>query len=456
MLQRLRRRRLTQLALGLPALSAVPRHAAATVYEVGPGATLASPGAVPWGSLQPGDEVVLRPGRYSGIIAIGVRGTAERPVVVRAMPGAVLQDTVLFEGAQHVRLEGLVVEKSRLSGVIIRRGAAFITVQGCTVRNCGLGIWIGDGAGGGHRLLDNQLLDNTTHGVAVDVVNAPAGQETLIANNRVARNAMHGMELNGNRYVVEGNWVWNNGHGLSGTSGIHTYCKDARQDAGRDNVIRYNVVWGQQETRGQDGNGIQLDQWCDRNQVYFNICFGNDGAGIAVFDAADCLVANNTLYDNMRDTGGRHAYKADLVLASDFTKKVDHVLNNVVRNNLVVTRRAGIAGIYVDPFAARNTHEIAGNLFHHAGGESPFVWDRNRLAGLAAWNAVKPGAPDLQGDPLLVNPALLEAATPDLSGLRPRLDSTHKGLPLGALAARDHAGTSFATPPIGALLPAAR
>ncbi len=443
------------LILGLPALI-LPHRAEAAVVDVGTGAAITSLATVPWATLRPGDEVVLRPGTYSLPVVITSRGTAERPIVVRGVPGAVVRTSIVMEGARHVRLEGLVIERTRHSGVIIRRGSAFITVAGCIVRQSGLGLWIGDGAGGGHRFLDNFLHDNQTHGVAIDVINAPLGEETLIAGNRIARNAMHGLEINGNRYIVENNLVWANGHGLSGTSGIHTFARDAQQDAGKDNIIRYNVVWGQKETTGQDGNGIQLDQWCDRNQVYFNLCFGNDGAGIVLFDAALNRVDNNTLYDNMLDSGGQHAYKAELVLASDFTKNVDHVFDNVLRNNLVVTRRPPIACVYVDPFAARRTREMAGNLFHHAGGGTTFVWNAVRLAGLAAWNAAKPGGPDFSADPQFTDPQRLAADPPDVAGMRPRLAATRAGRTLaGVSAMRDLLGAALASPPIGALLPGA-
>lgn len=440
------------MALAAPAAFRAPVARAATV-EVGPGAAIATPADIVWDDLRPGDEILLRAGRHAGLVLVRGRGTPERPIVLRAQPGAVLAGTVVFEGAQHVRLDGLTIEQSPQSGVIIRRGTVGVTVQDCTVRNCGLGIWIGDGAGGTHRLVGNTLLDNRTHGVAIDVVNAPLDQRTLIAGNRVARNGMHGMEINGNGYVVEGNRVWDNGLALSGTSGIHTFCREPSQDAGRDNIIRYNMVWGQRETTGQDGNGIQLDQWCDRNQVYGNICFGNDGAGIVLFDASDNLVANNTLYDNMRDSGRRHAYKADLVLASDHTRNVDHVADNIVRNNLVVTRRRGIASIHVHP-SARRTREIAGNQVFHIAGEVPLVWNGQRVRSLEAWNAAKPGAPDRLGDPGLLDIARLTRDPPDAEGLRPR--ATAAGLPLpAAVPQRDFLGAAWTTPPVGALLPAA-
>ena len=346
--------------LALMLLGAGP--ALARTIEVGAGAGVRDPGQVPWDTLQPGDRVLLRAGTYAGPIVITAKGALGAPIVIEGAgrEATIVKASIVLEGAQHVVVRNLTVRKASYPGIIVRNGAAFTTVDGVTVEHSGLGYWIGDGAGAGHKLLNSTMRDNKTHGAAIDVINAAPGQETLIAGNLIERNGYHGIELNGNHYIIEGNRVRDNGLLLSGTSGIHVYAKDPGQDAGKHNVIRFNQVSGQKETDGQDGNGIQLDQWCDDNAVYFNVAWGNDGAGIAIFDAAHNRVFNNTLTENMLDSGGKHAYKAELVVASDYTKKVDHAHGNILRNNLLVTRRSGVVPIYVDPYASRNTTEIAG------------------------------------------------------------------------------------------------
>jgi len=141
------------------------------------------------------------------------------------------------------------------------------------------------------------------------------------------------------------------------------------------------------------------------------------------------------------------------VLASDFTKNVDHSFDNVLRNNLVLTRRPANACVYVDPFTSRRTREMAGNLYHHAGGGQHFVWNRNNVPSLAAWNALKPGGPDLSADPLLADIARLAGETPDAGGARPRLASLARGLPISMPVPLDLLGTALTGPPVGALLP---
>ena len=432
-----------------------PVHAA--TITVGPAAAIRTPAAVPWRSLQPGDEVVIQAGTYTDGVIIPSKGTADRPILVRGEPGTVIENSVLLEGATHVVIRNLAIRNSvKFPGFILRHGAAFDTIQSSSVEKSGLGIWIGEGAVGGHKLLGNDLHDNRTHGIAVDVVNAPQGQETLIDGNRVYRNVMHGMEINGNRYVIQNNVVWENGTALSGTSGIHVYAKDASQGTGQFNVIRHNVVSGQKETRGQDGNGIQLDKWCDNNQIYFNVAFANDGAGIVLFDAANNLVANNTLFDNMRDSGGRHAYKADLVIASDYTENTDHAFGNVVRNNLIVTERANIRNIHIDKYAAPRMAEIGNNLYFRPAPGEVFFWAGKTGTAIADWNALKPGAPDRVADPLLANLALARTDLAGNRGLIPRPGSPvgGAGIALPVAASRDAQGAPMQALPIGAYLPA--
>ena len=61
----------------------------ATIYNVGPGQPLASIGAVPWATLQPGDIVQIhwRAEGYAEKWVIGRSGTAALPVTIRGVAG---------------------------------------------------------------------------------------------------------------------------------------------------------------------------------------------------------------------------------------------------------------------------------------------------------------------------------------------------------------------------------
>lgn len=411
---------------------------------------LASLADVPWKSLQPGDEVVVHPGEYSDVVVIDGHGAPGKPVYVHAEKGSapVIENSIVLEGASHVVLEGLTVRNAKHSGFIIRRGAEDITVKASRVEQSGLGVWIGDGAKGQHRILDNTFNNNETHGVAVDFVSAAPGKETIISGNRIFRNGMHGIELSGNYYIIEKNTVFENGQALSGTSNIHLYSDGPTRDVARHNIIRYNVAYGEKEDSGQDGNGIQLDQWCDDNEVYFNVAFRNDGAGIAIFDAARNKIYNNTLFDNMLDPGKSHAYRGELVMASDFTKNVNHSSHNLIVNNLIVATRPENVAIYVDRLSSGNPHEIGGNaLYHRAPAANLFFWRDGPGREIAQWNKLKGGDPDLMVDPKFSDPT-----RPADNGLRLSRNSTltgaGKAITRGVTA--DLTGKPFDKPPVGA------
>lgn len=402
-----------------------PAHGAEPGYE-----TVADLAAVPFGALEPGSEVRVRSGTYAYPVVIAARGTADRPVRIAAEPGArpLLTYSVVIEGAAYVVVEGLTVRGAEHAGFILRAGSAHVTVGGSTVEESGLGIWIGAGAGTGHRITGNVVSRNRTNGIAVDVVNADPDDPSVISGNTITGNGIHGIELNGSGYVVEGNRVSGNGVSMSGTSGIHVYARDAAQDAGDRNLIRYNLVTGQHESDGQDGNGIQLDRFCDGNVVAFNVAWGNDGAGITLFDAGGNLVANNTLTANMRDAGGRHAYKGEIVLAGDYTKAAGRARGNRILNNLVVATRPPVAAIAVEATAVRGGNAVGPNLLHHAQG-GPLYWIAGRTGRDAA------------GSDLSEAPAFADPERPMQAGLALARAPSRPGLPLGP--ARDIAGCAY-------------
>ena len=435
------------LALGVTTATARTIHVDASESTV---RALPSLAEVPWANLKPGDDVVVHAGTYPDVVVITGQGASGNPIRIHAVGGTapVIENSIVLEGARNIVIDGLTVRDAENSGFILRRGAEAITISGSKVEHSGLGVWIGDGAKGRHRILNNTLNDNQTHGVAIDLVNTAPGEESVISGNRIFRNGMHGVEINGNGYIIEKNTVFENGQTLSGTSNIHLFARTPNQDAGKHNVIRYNITYGEKDDSGQDGNGIQLDQWCDDNEVYFNVSFRNDGAGIAVFDAARNKIYNNTLFDNMIDPGHSHAYRGELVMASDYTKNVNHSTKNLIANNIVVARRPENVAIYVDRLSSGNPNVIGGNvLFHQDPAGQLFFWKDSRGRDISDWNKRKKGDPDIAVDPTFRNPG-----RPTENGLRPgmnsRLPKTGKSVE-GAVMA-DLTGKSLKKLPFGA------
>jgi parallel beta-helix repeat protein len=429
-------------AVFLLLIPAVP--AVAGSVTVGPGGRYHALDDVPWRNLQPSDEVIVQSGLVqTRPVVIAARGSAAAPIRISAGNGArpVLHGSIVFEGAAHVIVERLAVEGARDSGVIIRRGSEDITVRNMLLRGNGLGLWIGDGAGGGHHVTDNDISENKTHGIGVDQIANEAGHETVFAGNTVSKNGHHGFEIDGSRFVIEDNVVFENGQTQWGISGIHLYAGGFRNSArhvgmGSNNIVRYNTVFHNLDSKSEDGNGIEADTWCNDNDIYYNVVYENDGAGIVVFDGARNRVVNNTLFGNERDPGRTHTYHGEFLLGGDYTQPINNSVGNIVKNNLLIARTPNTAAIVVDKFSALNNAGFGGNLLFNTSGGPLYVWGGVRGDDIARWNQLTHSLPaDKAGDPLFRDVKNL----PD--GLRLRLESPAARLGQALGLRRDRAGT---------------
>lgn len=356
-----------------------------------------------WSGSNPGDVFLLYGGMgsFKEFFAVFGKGAPEAPITIKPAPdeAPVIEGSVVLVQAEYVNVEGLTIMNSPYAGVIIRTGSHHVAVSRCQVTQNGLGIWIGDGAGMDNRIDSNEISFNKTHGIGVDLANCAAGKETLITGNRVFENSYHGIDITGSYYVIEKNEVFNNGKELIGTSGIHIYSPSADHDTGDHNIIRYNISHHHKAPDGPDGSGIQLDQWCDYNQVYYNVCYANDGAGINIFDSSNDYIYNNSLYGNMIDPGKSHPIKAELILASEFTHNVDRTNNVVVANNIIVAENPSGFAIYVDRLTSDNHLEIERNIFYHNQGGQFYFWNGQTGQDIAIWNQLPGIVANLYGAP---------------------------------------------------------
>jgi parallel beta-helix repeat protein len=347
-----------------------------------------------WEAVAPGDVITLQGGTYVGSLDISLQGTAQAPIILGAENGQtpVIRGSLTLFRSAWVTVQGLTIQNTNQAGIAIRDGSHNLTVRNNVIRNTGLGIWIGAGAGGNHLIEYNAIGPNQTHGIAIDKVNLRPGTETIIRGNRVFDNRHHGIEINGSGYVVERNEVFRNGGGLPGTSGIHCFAKDAGEGTGRYNIIRYNVSWGQKDRAGPDGNGIQLDRWCDHNQVYHNIAYDNDGAGIHVFHAAHNEIHNNTLLRNMKDVEHSHEpeLKGDLVVVNDRDRspRTEEVR---IANNLIVSRYSSVLPVVLDAITATKVR-FDSNQFYHEDGSSRVRMGNQDVADVEELNLRAPGS----------------------------------------------------------------
>lgn len=325
---------------------------------------------VPWANLPPGSVVLVGPGNQPGPVTITSQGTAAQPITVRAAVAAqppIIGSAIDFQGAAYVKLKNMVVDGSPWASVVVRRGSHHLTIDHNTLRNSDQGLSISDGAGTGHQITNNLIEGHRTGGIGIGLVNASPTDRTRIAGNLIRNNGHHGIELNASNYLIEHNTTTGNGMAIGGTSGIHLYAKDAAENSGDDNIIRYNFSYANHDRIAYDGNGIQIDQWCDRNVVENNLVWGNDGAGIIVFDASDNRVTGNTAIGNMRDPK-RGLWGAGELIVSTFSPAVDRTRNNLIANNVLVSTRADVPALFVDAATNDNPNTIGPNLMSNRQG----------------------------------------------------------------------------------------
>ena len=352
--------------------------------------------------IEPGSVVRLHAGHYASPIVIPLTGTAAAPIIIEGAGdgGLDLDGPIVLDHAAFVVVKALRISHAADAAIILREGSHDIVVQGNTIADARLGIWIGQHAGDANRVEGNEVRESVTHGIAVDGVNGEPGRETIISGNRIVASGIHGIEISGNFAIIDGNHVSGSGRLSTGASGIHIFAKDANQGVGQHNVIRNNVTFDNHDASAQDGNGIQLDQWCDDNLVTNNIAADNDGAGISVFDAGQSRIIGNTLVGNMRDPGHSHRHKGDLVFATDDEHDADHTRNGAAERNIVVTKNQSAAPVLVDAPTAQHPPRFSGNLFWKVSGDGVARWAGRDIALIAAWNALAPhGEPDITGDP---------------------------------------------------------
>ena len=331
--------------------------------------------AVVWSNLNAGDSVLIYPGVYSGVTTmLGAVGTVLNPIIVTAIDPTqppVLTDSLDIQSSRYVQVSHLKVQNATYAGIILRNGSDHIVVADNEIVNGPLGINLTGGAGTGHRILRNTIVGVTGDGIGVDGVNCSAGDPTLIVANTITACGVHGMEIRGSNYRIEYNDVFNNGLLSGGTSGIHVYAYVAGDGTGQNNTVRYNNCWRQNDTTESDGNGIQIDQFCNGNLVAYNVCWSNDGAGVIVYDGSNNIVRNNTVQGNGLNPTGTHGGLGQIIVNGTLAS---NVVGNVVYNNLCISSLGSVPALYIDPYAVAGGVTVGPNLLQAASGGHALRW----------------------------------------------------------------------------------
>ena len=288
--------------LALVLLSSSPLASAAT-YEVGAGKPYATPSAVPWESLQPGDLVLIywQATPYRDKWVICRQGTAAAPIVVRGVPGPAGERPVIDGNGAVTRLALDYWGETR---AVIKIGGAsipadtmpkYIVVEGLDIRSGRPPYAFTDDAGANASYVNNAAA-----------VWIEKGENITIRNN-ILHDSGNGLfvssaEPNISRTIlIEANYIYDNGN-VGSIYEHNTYAEalgityqlnrfgPLRAGAGGNNlkdrsaglVVRYNWIEGgnrQLDLVETDSATIQGDPSYRTTHVYGNVLIEPDAAG---------------------------------------------------------------------------------------------------------------------------------------------------------------------------------
>ena len=443
------------ILLTLAPLSAAP---AGTTYYVATNGNDAQPGTLvaPWRTIQkaantltPGDSVYVRGGVYHERIVVNVSGSSAGGFITFA---AYPNETPIIDG------KGIKV-KADWDALVRISDRSYIRFQGFEVRKFSskklnrvpIGILV-RGAGEHIELLHNRIHHIQTrvqeveggdaHGIAVFGTRAPQSyRDILIDGNELYALKLGSSEslvVNGNveHFAITHNRVHDNNNIGIDAIGFEGVSPDDAYDQARDGVIADNLVYNIDSStnpayegeRSADclyvdgGTRIVVERniahHCNfgsrglasehknRATSYItlrnNFFYQNTEPGISIggYDkqrgsTENCLILNNTLYDN--DTG---------VQGSGELQLQDDTRNNVIRNNIFY---AGAQRLFIGNWSKANTGNVVNNnLYFTAQGGGEWQWQDKSYSKFSKYqNATGNDANSLNAlDPLFSNLAL--------------------------------------------------
>ncbi|MDM0044172.1 right-handed parallel beta-helix repeat-containing protein [Variovorax dokdonensis] len=370
--------------------------------------------------IKPGDVILITPGTYgaeptlgyNSLAINGFQGTASKPITIKAASSTAMPR--LIEGisvfnSKYIVIQHLDVTRNNrdtaAAAIAVSDGSSYVKLYNLSVHSAFVGVSFAD-PGPGNSIQYSHIVANDHHGIASKIsddkkaANKPinAGDASTIENNLVEGNGGHGIDMEASYWQILRNQVLNNGQAYGGTSGIHLFRVNDRPDDDPDcdnNEILYNYVAGQKDETLSDGNGIQIDHYCDGNLVAYNVLKNNAGAGISLFVGKNNVISSNTLYHNATDKNRvpYGAHRAEMILASQPSICPNDVNGtcilpyaqispnrsswNFIYDNIVATSDSDTNGIYVtDDFKdpQRNTNFLYVNWYSIQGNGAPLRW----------------------------------------------------------------------------------
>lgn len=299
-------------------------------------------------SFIPGDTYLQKDGTvFNHTALVTGNGTASAPITIGTYGSGAAPETngFWFVNASYTTLSGFAVEgNTQWASVVVAVNSHNITVTGNDLSQSLAGVTIADGAGVNNLVTLNNIHNNQYFGVSVDHVNGPQD----IKNNNIHNNGSDEVHLSGDGVTVEYNLIQQNGQTTPGSSGVHSYAAGATDDAGNNNIIRYNLISGTQDSGSGDGNGIQLDEWTHNNAVYGNVTNSNAGAGIVVYGSHNNQIIGNVLIGDEQGASSQHGVHAELALTSNASGPANPTNGNVVETNALDSSSSLVVDFLVD------------------------------------------------------------------------------------------------------------
>lgn len=242
------------------------------------------------------------------------------PPSVPAATLSLCSTLVKIDGASHITLQGLVMEESRKTAIVVNNSSD-IQIDGCAIRNTGgtginvlygkknlirnseiayngdfgINLWGGDRfklVPAEHKIENN----NIHHFSRINRTTKPGiylgGVGNVVAHNHIHDAPHMGIQFNGNDHIIEYNRFDNLVYESNDAGAVY----NGRDWTQRGTVIRYNYF---ENIRGRNNLGamaVYLDDFLSGNTIYGNI-FNNVYYGVMIGGGRDNIVENNIFVD---------------------------------------------------------------------------------------------------------------------------------------------------------------
>jgi parallel beta-helix repeat protein len=396
------------LSIGVLAITAflLPSATFAATFYIDPSAASNGTGtsARPfnsWNSVsfKPGNTYLQKAGTaYPGFLVLNsVQGTASQPVIIDSYgTGAppIVTNVVLFNNSSYITFQDFTITGVTTYPSLLINGSTHITVNNNSITHAAASGISLSGGGCNNVIENNTIHDVAADGIAVNKVVCTNGNQTLIHGNTIYNTGIHGVELDGNFFIISHNIIHDTGTTTGGASGIHLYGGGFQgtppDGMGNNNMVLNNVVYHAHEPLYHDGNGILSDQYTHTNQIYGNLSFGNDGMGVILYDSKNNQVYRNTVFGNVVNTNGKYIDPRGNITNSTsaaHAHTANASTNNNITNNVIISSLPKSDVFDIDSnslvsgsnnFGGNNALTIGGShYYHYAGtdGDNQTVWN---------------------------------------------------------------------------------